>query len=177
MIQRDFKAGQKWRVAIDGAFLSGMKPTGPYAQQGWAMRAPNGTVLTCTGVQMTFGDGVPTVKWADADGEWLANDCTFSPSTGGMWFQAPIDGALQPWSDDCITIGSFNYGLDLRPIFEASARECMNSDTAEALIARAAQQTGRWVLWDPDSDEQGFMIVGDDPFAMAAEAVNHLELA
>lgn len=45
---------------------------------------------------MTFGDGVPALKWKDADGEWLANDCLFQPVQGGMWSgQVPEDGYLE----------------------------------------------------------------------------------
>lgn len=95
MQQSDFRKGQKWRVTRDGASLSGMKPTGPYAQQGWSMPLPVGTILTCAGRKMTFGDGVPVIKWTDAEGEWLANDCTLSPSTGGIWSSAPADGFLE----------------------------------------------------------------------------------
>jgi hypothetical protein len=174
MIQRDFKPGQKWRVVADDVQLSGMKPTGPYAQQGWAMRVPRGTVLTCTGCQMTFGDGVPVVKWADENGKWLANDCTLSPSEGGMWSEAPADGTLWPWSPATQALTAHGYAIDLRPAFEAEARKELND--AEALIARAAEHKGRWVLWDPDNDADGFLLVGDDPFAMAAEAVAHLEI-
>lgn len=95
MKQSDFRKGQKWRVVRAGARVSGMKPIAPYAQQGWGADLPVGTVLTCAGRSMTFGDGAPVIKWQDANGKWLANDCTFSPSEGGMWGSAPADGYLQ----------------------------------------------------------------------------------
>lgn len=95
MKQGDFKEGQKWRVISEGASLWGMQPDGPYAQRGWGMALPVGTILTCGGVHWTHGDGVPIVKWRDAEGNWLANDCEFKPSVGGMWSSAPQDGYLE----------------------------------------------------------------------------------
>lgn len=176
MIQKDFKAGQQWRVCAPGVSLSGMKPCGPYAQQGWRMSAPVGTVMTCDGVKWTGGDGVPVVKWLDRDGNWLANDCTLSPSTGGMWASAPADGTLQPWSDDTITATSYGYAITQRAVVDAEIREAVEPDVAEALFARINQHPGRWVFWDPDGGADGFLLVGDDPFALAADAVQHLEL-
>jgi hypothetical protein len=45
---------------------------------------------------MTMGDGVPALKWGDAEGKWLANDCLFMPIQGGMWGgQIPADGYLE----------------------------------------------------------------------------------
>lgn len=175
MLQRDFKKGQKWRVCAHGVHLWGMKPI-PGGQQGRQAPAPLSTVLTCAGVCMTFGDGVPVVKWTDANGQWIANDCIMSPAEGGMWSSAPADGTLQPWSINTITVTSANYALDLRSRVEAEMQaEMPDSETAK-LMARLAQLPGRWVLWDPESDGDGLLLVGDDPFALADEAVNHLEL-
>jgi hypothetical protein len=95
MKQSDFKKGQRYRVTKSGAALSGMKPIAPYAQQGWAQRLGIGDVITCAGVSMTFGDGVPVVKWRGANNEWLANDCEFKPSAGGMWNQVPDASYLE----------------------------------------------------------------------------------
>lgn len=87
--------GRRFLVVRPGAKLTGMQPIAPNVQQGWEKKLGVGDVLTCAGVSMTFGDGVPVVKWLDAEGNHLANDCTFSPSTGGMWNMAPADGYLE----------------------------------------------------------------------------------
>ena len=44
------------------------------------------------------------------------------------------------------------------------------------LMARALKLTGRYVLFDKNDDDKGFLLVGDDPESLAAEAVEHLEL-
>lgn len=92
-----YEKGKKFRVIKAGARLSGYKPTAPYCQTGWGRPLEVGEVITCAGESMTFGDGVPAIKWLDADGKWIANDCIFSPVQGGMWGgQAPEDGYLEP---------------------------------------------------------------------------------
>jgi hypothetical protein len=84
----DFEHGRKFRVIKEGAGLTGMKPiTGGY--QGWGMKIAVGTVLTCAGRAWTFGDGVPVIKWLDENGKFIAADCEFVPSTGGMWSRCP----------------------------------------------------------------------------------------
>lgn len=97
MNRRDYKKGQRYRVVKAGAHLHGMQPVAPCVQQGWRKDLKVGDILTCQGESMTFGDGVPALKWADEDGQWLANDCLFSPIQGGMWGgQVPEDGYLEP---------------------------------------------------------------------------------
>jgi hypothetical protein len=54
-----------------------------------------GTVLACSGIEWTYGDGVPVVKWLDECGKWLANDCELRPATANMWSSAPQDGYLE----------------------------------------------------------------------------------
>jgi hypothetical protein len=71
-------------------------------------------------------------------------------------------------------LATHGYAIDLRPVFEAEARTHLND--AEALIARAAENKGLWVLWDPSDDADGFLLVGNDPFAMAVFAVAYLEI-
>jgi hypothetical protein len=67
-----------------------MVPAGPYTQQGWSKRLNVGDVLTCAGTSMSFGDGVPLVKFSHLNGEPLGvNDCEFRPSIGGMWNLKP----------------------------------------------------------------------------------------
>jgi hypothetical protein len=91
-----YEKGRRYRVVKAGAKLSGMKPVAPYCEQGWGKELEIGEVITCAGTAMTFGDGVPAMKWHDADGRWLANDCLFSPVKGGMWGgQVPEDGYLE----------------------------------------------------------------------------------
>ena len=91
-----YEKGKRYRVVKAGAQLRGMQPTGPNVQRGWGKDLEVGDVLTCLGTSMTFGDGVPALKWADENGEWLANDCRFSPVQGGMWSgQIPVDGYLE----------------------------------------------------------------------------------
>jgi len=91
----EYVKGMKYRVVKSGARLSGMKPIRG-GERGWATTLSPGTVLTCDGTSMTFGDGVPVVKWLDADGRWIANDCEFQPTQGGMWNSRPADGYLEP---------------------------------------------------------------------------------
>ncbi|WP_306150708.1 hypothetical protein [Roseovarius sp. MMSF_3281] len=179
MKQRIFKAGQQWRVIKQGARLSGMQPAGYCAQQGWSMALEVGTVLTCAGVSMSFGDGVPLVKWLDAEGKHLANDCTFHPSNGAMWWNAPAPGWLVPYSDDAQIWSIGNGAIDHRQTFEASVcaawcDEACESDV-EGLLARAAVLNGDWIVWDPEGDDQGFLLVGDDPFDLVTQAVDHHE--
>lgn len=97
MRARDYLAGRKYRVIKEGAQLTGMQPAGPNCQQGWSQKLQVGDVLTYAGQSMTFGDGVPAMKWKDAAGQWIANDCLFRPAQGGMWGgQVPEDGYLEP---------------------------------------------------------------------------------
>ncbi len=91
-----FEKGKRYRVIRAGAHLTGMQPAGRNAQQGWRQDLNVGDILTCSGSSMTFGDGVPALKWTDENGDWLANDCTFTPVQGGMWGgQVPEDGYLE----------------------------------------------------------------------------------
>jgi hypothetical protein len=90
-----YEPGRKYWVIKEGARLTGMRPTAPYCQIGWSKKLHIGDVLTCAGHSMTFGDGVPALKWKGENGEWLANDCLFQPAQGGMWGgQLPADGYL-----------------------------------------------------------------------------------
>lgn len=95
-MSNEYKAGQRYRVIKPGASISGMKPIAPNVQQGFVRKLQVGDVLTCRGTSMTFGDGVPIVKWADEKNEWICNDADFSPSTGGMWNRRPDDSYLEP---------------------------------------------------------------------------------
>ena len=101
MTRQQCVSGKKFRVVREGARLCGFKPAGPHCQQGWRRDLQVGEVITCGGESMTFGDGVPAIKWLDADGKWIANDCLFHPVKGGMWGgQIPEDGYLEEVSDE-----------------------------------------------------------------------------
>jgi hypothetical protein len=92
-----YEQGKKYRVIKEGARLSGMRPVAPYVQQGWGLTLPVGMVITCEGMSMTRGDGVLALKWSDAQGQYLASDCLFSPVKGDIIWggQLPADGFLE----------------------------------------------------------------------------------
>lgn len=91
-----YEKGRRYRVVRDGARLTGMQPIDRNAQQGWRKDLVVGDILTCLGTSMTRGDGVPALKWGDETGQWMANDCIFSPVSGGIWSgQVPVDGYLE----------------------------------------------------------------------------------
>lgn len=63
-------------------------------------------------------------------------------------------------------IVEFNgYRLDAREVFEAEADP--------ALIKRASAFPGELILWDPNDDADGFLLVGDDRLALVREFKNH----
>lgn len=91
-----FTRGRRFR-ARQPFTLWGMQPSGPWSQTSWRLAIPPGTILTCAGESMTFGDGVPAIKWTDADGNYLAIDCCVDDIVGGMWGgQIPRPGLLKP---------------------------------------------------------------------------------
>ncbi|MGE0576124.1 MAG: hypothetical protein AB7F22_07680 [Reyranella sp.] len=57
------------------------------------------------------------------------------------------------------------YRLDRRDTFAAAA--------SLPLVHRAEAYPGEWVLWDPNDDEDGYMIVGDDPEELGREFISH----
>jgi len=57
------------------------------------------------------------------------------------------------------------YRLDKRPVFEQEAQPL--------LVERAKEYDGEFVLWDPNDDEQGYLIVGSDQDELAFEFINH----
>jgi len=173
--QADFFKGTMWRVIKPGR-LVGMKPCGPFAQQGWSEPALKGMELLCDGVQMTFGDGVPVVKWLTQDGKWIATDCEFLPKQGGMWFGVPHHEHLVPISAEIETLEICNFSINLRAVAETRIRGAFDDADAQALLQRVAKFPGRWVAWDPESDADGYLVCGDNPWDMAKEAVTHFEL-
>ena len=131
--------------------------------------------LLCNGVQMTFGDGVPVVKWLTKDGKWIANDCEFLPKQGGMWFGVPHHEHLVPTSAEIETLEICNFPINLRETAMQLIAGCMGND-AETLLVRIEKHAGRWVAWDAEDGGDGFLLVGNDPWKMATEAVSHFEL-
>ena len=93
-----FKAGRKFEVVEPGCHIWGMTPTAPYTQTGFRLDLQPGDVITCRGSSMTSGDGVPAIKWADKDCQWICNDPTFSPALdNSMWSGVyPMRGYLTP---------------------------------------------------------------------------------
>lgn len=91
-----FTVNRRFRIIKSGGSLYGMRAIRG-GQQGWRKMLDVDEVITCKDSSMTFGDGVPAVKWADANGIRLAHDCLFWPVIGGMWGgQIPMPGYLEP---------------------------------------------------------------------------------
>lgn len=181
MKQHEFRRGQKWRMVREGASLWGMQPIAPFAQTSWSMKLPVGTILTCDGSNMTFGDGVPIIKWRDENGAFLANDCEFKPSTGGMWASAPADGYLQliesglksfdpvrkwSWMELRAAIEAYNYRYDNFDIFE---RDCGDDLLIERAKAHRPIGQPNMVVWDPQDDEDGWLLISPNGFEILIE--------
>lgn len=94
MNQSLYVKGDRYRVVKAGCRLEGMQPI-QGGQRGWGKMLAVGDVLTCDGRSMTFGDGVPVIKWQDENGNFLANDCCFVPALGGMWTSYPDPSCLE----------------------------------------------------------------------------------
>lgn len=89
-----FVRGERYRVVKKGGDLRGFRPTGPGMETLWRKDLRVGDVITCAGGAFTSGDGVPIVRWLDADGKLLANDCEFQPDDGRRWGSLPAEGFL-----------------------------------------------------------------------------------
>lgn len=170
-----YREGQIWRVQSDAAKLTGMKPSGPYAQSGWRQTLKRGDILTCGGEKWTFGDGVPAITWMGPRGEWLANDCTLSPSVGSLWNQRPAPGILMPWSKEAQDWYTCNGAITERSLFEQDLRSSWSDEALQedvnTLLARVNATQGAWILWDPEDDGNGYFLTGNDPFALAKQAL------
>lgn len=90
-----FTKGKRYRVIKNGARITGMVSLGYGAFTGFSCKLPIGTIITCSGSSMSFGDGVPLVKWTDEKGNFICNDAEFSPSVGGMWNRQPDSSYLE----------------------------------------------------------------------------------
>jgi hypothetical protein len=67
-------------------------------------------------------------------------------------------------------VRSYDYRISTRFDFQRAI------DAPYGLVARAANLQGSYVLWDPNDNEEGFMLVGDDPEVLAKEAIEQLQL-
>lgn len=75
-----------------------------------------------------------------------------------------------------------HYRLDDRATFERELAEMVSfrrvkEEISAALIERSRGHEGSHVLWDPFDGDDGFMLVGNEPEALAAEAVKALDLS
>ncbi|MER8983937.1 hypothetical protein [Mesorhizobium sp. M0843] len=59
------------------------------------------------------------------------------------------------------------YRLDARAVFERQA--------STALVTRAKAYEGIFVLWDPNDDDDGYLIVGDSSIELEKEFTTHFE--
>lgn len=99
--RKQFVRGKKFRVIAEGSYIHGMVPIAPYCQQGFSEPLAVGTILTCAGESMTYGDGVPAIKWLREDGKPICNDAIFSNVVGGMWGgQVPEPGWMEPVTEE-----------------------------------------------------------------------------
>lgn len=78
-------------------------------------------------------------------------------------------------------VKAIGYQLVSRECFEALTPEDMNSgvDEAKALLglkARVAAIPGAYVLYDPNDDGEGWLLVGDSKEALATETLNHFDI-
>jgi len=92
--KRQFAHGDRYRVVREGCYPRGLRPTGPGIESLWQRDLRVVDIITCAGVAMTAGDGVPIVQWLDEDGTRLANDCEFQPDDGRTWGSFPAEGCL-----------------------------------------------------------------------------------
>lgn len=60
------------------------------------------------------------------------------------------------------------YKLVERAAFEATR------ELPPGLLERAALTTGAWVVYDPEDDATGWLLIGDDPEKLAKETVEVL---
>ena len=91
---KTFERGARYRVIREGCYLRGMKPIGPGVETLWRRDLRVGDIITCAGSAFTAGDGVPIIRWCNADGKPLANDCEFQPDNGRKWGSLPAEGFL-----------------------------------------------------------------------------------
>lgn len=64
----------------------------------------------------------------------------------------------------------YGYKLVDRPMFEAA------TDLPTGLLERAASTPGAYVVYDPDDNDEGFMLIRDNKDQLAKEAWEHLDV-
>lgn len=93
--REQFKKGVKFRC-LTPIRITGMRSRGPRCWQGYGETFPAGSILTCLGESMTFGDGVPAIKWGREDDQVICMDALIEDVVGGMWGgQIPTPGLLE----------------------------------------------------------------------------------
>lgn len=78
-------------------------------------------------------------------------------------------------SDKIALCDQYNIVIQTRFKAIAGIAECMG-DSAHGLIRRIHEVPGSHVVWDTEDDDQGFLLVGDDPEALAHAAIDHFDL-
>jgi len=184
MKRETFQPGQQWVVTGHHASLKGRAdgPGGP--ETTWTQHVPIGTVLTCTNIVTPVETRLPWVRWSHAQGFDLPSSGVFFPATKQG---TPPPGYVAPWNEDArlwsmhggavshrSEFPSDVYDAWVKPVQDEKARADLRRDYIR-LMDRAAPFEGDWVVWDPEADHEGFLLVGDDPFALLREAVEHFE--
>lgn len=134
---------------------------------GWRIDLKRGDVLTYRGSKMGAG-GDPGLDelFENSDGKTGAFNPTRGPFGG-------VDATfLQPVTDAIYWLEGNEYRLVTAAEYDAA------KDKPDGLDKRAAiiRKDFAFVIYDPENDENGFMLWGNDPVTMAEEAVEHLEL-
>ena len=76
-----FQKVRHFRIIQDGVRLTGFRAEPSGGLLPWEKSVPFGSFLVCAGREATR-DGAVAVKWFDAYGDFLAQDCVLQPSTG-----------------------------------------------------------------------------------------------
>ena len=69
ILKQRYVRGERYTVVRDGGYLRGLWPAGPGMEALWRKDLRIGDVITCASSAFTAGDGVPIIRWRDADGE------------------------------------------------------------------------------------------------------------
>lgn len=180
MKQSYFRPGQRWTVTSETGALWGMQPHADGGLIGWKRDLKQGEIITCAGVSMSRNDGVPLVKWNDGADKPLAIDCEFRPSNNSMWSSAPEDGQLQLAFDtnlrspDDLSTWSGYECCEVLPIYGYIAEpwDDFVKNSGEDMINRAkshlADKGNPWVIWDPNSSSDGYLVVASGPYPSEA---------
>lgn len=173
--------GEKYRVKYARyrnpfAGVAGLAPNAtmpvfleePGVFTGWRIELKRGDVLTYRGSKMGAGsDPGWDELFENADGKIGA----FNPTRG------PFDGVdavfLQPVTDAIYWLEGNEYRLVTAAEYDAAKDKPDGIDKRAAII----RKDFAFVIYDPEGDEHGFMVWGNDPVQMAADAVADLELS